>query len=76
MKTFQLFSNFSDLKPNILKCENAGIGSQKEVKMAVCGIKCTDLTTETKKIFGVHFFYNQKLKTEKKFLKSITSKWF
>ena len=67
MKTFKLFSKFSDLKPNILKCENAGIASQKGVRMAVCGIKCTDLTTETKKILGLHFFYNQKLKTQKKF---------
>ena len=54
MKTFKLFSKFSGLKPNILKCEVAGIGSLKGVKMAVCGIKCIDLTTETIKILGVH----------------------
>ena len=65
MKTFKLFSKFSGLKPNILKCEVAGIGSLKGVKMAVCGIKCIDLTTETIKILGVHFSYNQKLKTKK-----------
>ena len=61
MKTFKLFSKFSGLKPNILKCEVAGIGSLKGVKMAVCGIKCIDLTTETIKILGVNFPYNQKL---------------
>ena len=73
MKTFKLFSKFSGLKPNILKCEVAGIGSLKGVKMAVCGIKCIDLTTETIKILGVHFSYNQKLKTQKNFVKSITN---
>ena len=55
MKTFKLFSKFSVLKPNILKCKVAGIGSLKEVKMAVCGIKCIDLKTETIKILSVHF---------------------
>ena len=73
MKTFKLFSKFSGLKPNILKCEVAGIGSLKGVKMAVCGIKCIDLTTETIKILGVHFSYNQKLKTQKNFVKSIAN---
>ena len=31
MKTFKLSSKFSGLKPNILKCEVAGIGSLKGV---------------------------------------------
>ena len=66
MKTFELFSKFSGLKPNILKYEVTGIGSLKGVTMAVCGIECIDLTTETIKILGVHSFYNQKLKTHKK----------
>ena len=65
MKTFKLFSKFSGLKLSILKCEVAGIGSLKGVKMAVCSIKHTDLTTETTKILGVHFSYNQKLKTKR-----------
>ena len=38
MKTFKLFSEFSGLKPNILKCEVAGIGSLKGVKMAVLNV--------------------------------------
>ena len=65
MKTFKLFSKFSDLKLNILKCDVTYIGSLKGVRMAVCDIKCIDLTTETIKILGVHFSYNQKLKTQK-----------
>ena len=40
MKTFKLFSKFSGLKPNILKCDIVDIGSLKEVKIVVCGIKC------------------------------------
>ena len=35
MKTFKLFSKISGLKPNILKCEVAGISSLKGVKIAV-----------------------------------------
>ena len=64
MKTFKLFSKFPGLKPNILKCGVAGIGSLKGVKMAVYGIKCIDLITETIKILGVHFSYSQNLKTK------------
>ena len=62
---FKLFSNFSGLKPNIVKCEVAGIISLKGVRMAVCGIKCIDLTTETTKILGVHFSYKSKVKNKK-----------
>ena len=40
--------------------------------MPVCGIKCGNLTTETIKILGVHFSYNQKLQI-KKIVKSITN---
>ena len=47
MKTFKLFPKFSGLKPNLLKCEVARIGYLKGVKMAVCGIKCINFTTET-----------------------------
>ena len=41
----QSVNYFSSLKINISKCEVAGIGSLQRVKMAVCGIKCTDFTT-------------------------------
>ena len=82
VKTFELFSKFSILKPNILKYKVPGIlkpnilkykvpgiSSLKGVKMAVYGIKCTDLTIETIKILGVHFSYNQTLQTQKSFKK-------
>ena len=71
MKTFKLFSKFSSLKPNILKCEVAD-SSLKRLKMEVCGIKCTDLT-ETIKNLGLYFSYNQKLQIQKNFVESITN---
>ena len=66
MKTFKLFSKFFGLKHNVLKCEVADIGSLKEVKMAVCGIKRIDLTTGTIIILAVHFSNNQKLQIQQK----------
>ena len=46
-KTCKIFWKLYGLEPNILKCDVAGINSLKGVKMAICGIKCSDLTTET-----------------------------
>ena len=34
--------------------------------MTVCGIKCTDLTTQNINILVVHFSYSQKLQIQKK----------
>ena len=75
MKTFRLFWVFfiSSLKTNIAKCEIEGIACLKSVQMALCGIKCIDLTTETIKILVVHFSYNHKLQIRKNFVKSITN---
>ena len=76
MRTFKLFSGCASLKPNILdilKCKVAAIGSLKEVKMAVCIIKCIVLTTETIKVLGVYFSYNKKLQIQKSFVESITN---
>ena len=73
MTTFKLFSKFFGLKPYILKCDLAGLGSLKGVKMTVCSIKCIDLTTENKNILGIHFPYDQKLRIQEKLIKSITN---
>ena len=43
----------------------AGIGSLTGVKMAVCGIKCIDLTTEAIKILVVHISDNRENIREK-----------
>ena len=42
--TINYFSSFTGLKLNLSKCEAAGIGALKGVKVEICGIKCTDLT--------------------------------
>ena len=57
LNTISLFSSFSGLKPNLSKCKVAGIGLLKGVKVAVCGIKCIDLTKDAIKILGFFFFF-------------------
>ena len=61
------------MKPNKSKCEVVGIGALKEAKMALCGIKCTDMRLNTVKILGIHFSYNKKIENDENFLKQITS---
>ena len=73
MKVFHIFSSFSGLKPNKSKCEVAGIGALKGVKMALCGMKCNDLRLNTVNILGIHFSYNKKIENDENFLKQITS---
>ena len=73
MKTFKMFSKFSGLKLNLLKCEITGIDFLKGVKMAVCSVKCIDLTTETTEVLGIRFSYNQNLQTQKNLVKRITN---
>ena len=46
-------------------------GALKGLKVAICGIKCTDLTKEAIKILGVFFFYDKKLQLENNFRKTI-----
>ena len=41
---FHKFPLFSGLKINNTKSEIPGIGVSKDVKMAVCGMKCINLT--------------------------------
>ena len=53
------------------KCEIAGIGVKKGVKMALCGMECIDLTSDVIKILGIYFSYNKKLLQEKNFFNHI-----
>ena len=71
--TFKVFSLFSGLKANFSKCEIAGLGSLKGVLEAVCGLKSINLTTDTIKILGVHFSYNDTLKVQNNFLDTVKS---
>ena len=40
--------------------------------MAVCSLCCIDLNNDTLKILGTHFSFNEKLKEEKSFYKTVT----
>ena len=62
---------FSGLKINNAKCDIAGIGFKKEVKMALSGMDCIDLTEDVLKNLGIYFSYNKKLVQEKNFLNHI-----
>ena len=65
------FSKVSGLRPNIKKCEIAGIGVLKNVNVALCGMKNVNLTEETIKILRVHLSYNKKLQDDRNFCDSI-----
>ena len=67
INSYHIFSRFSGLRPNLSKCEIAGIGVLKGVKVAVCGMQYVDLVLDTIKILGTHFSYNEKLKEERNF---------
>ena len=72
LNNFNITSQFSGLKINKSKCEVAGIGVMKGVKVALCGVECVNLLTNTIKILGIYFSYNKKLENEKNFLDHIT----
>ena len=74
LNIFHKFSLVSGLSPNTTKCEIAGIGTLKGVNVALCGMKCLNLTKETVKILGVHFSYNKKLEHEMNF-QSVLRVW-
>ena len=59
MENFSTFSQYSYLKPNYEKCENAEIQVLKSVKVAVYGMKCVYLFKDTVIITAVHFSYNK-----------------
>ena len=63
-KVFDAFSIYSGLKPNMKKCEIAGIGNLKGVKVALCEVNSIDFARETIKILGLHFSYNKRLREE------------
>ena len=64
--------HFSGLEQNLTKSEIVGVGVLKGVQVPVCGMHCIDLNTDTLKILGTHFSYNEKLKEKKNFYKIVT----
>ena len=71
VEIFNTFSLSSALKPNLKKCEMAGIGALNRVHVAVCGMRCIDLCNEAIKILGNYFSYNSRIKQEYNFLKIV-----
>ena len=71
LNIFHKFSLVSGLSLNTTKCEIAGTSTLKGVLVALCGMKCLNLTKETLKILGVHFSYNKKLEHEMNFQSNI-----
>ena len=67
VETFEELSCFSDLKPNIRKCEIAGLGPLIGVLEAVYGLKTADLTNDAIKILGIQLYYHNETKTAKFF---------
>ena len=65
LKFFDKFSKVSGLKLNKSKCEIAGIGPLKGVRLALCSMQCINLNDQTVKILEIHFFYNKKIEEEK-----------
>ena len=63
---------YSGLKPKLKKSEIAGIGALKGVQMVVCGLHCIDLNNDRLNILGTHFSFNEKIKEEKIFYKTVT----
>ena len=61
----------SQLKPNKEKFEIAGVAILNRVQVALCGMKCINLKSETVKILGVHFLYNKNLEQDKNFYKHL-----
>ena len=72
METFSTFSQYSCLKLNYGKCEIAGLGVLKSVKVAVYSMKCVDLCKDAMRITGIHFSNNKTKQDEKNFLETIS----
>ena len=62
-----IFSHFSGLRRNLKKCEIAGIGVLKGVKVVICSIKCVDLVLHAIRLLGTHFSCDKKLEEERRF---------
>ena len=72
MKTFDIFSTFSGLKPDKSKCEIAGLGALKGVSvefcLEFCGIECIDLMFNVIKILGVYYSYDKNFENQENFI--------
>ena len=68
IKAFDIFWTFSGLKPNKCKCEIAGLGALKGVKLALCGMECIDLMFNSIKVLGVYCSYDKNFEKQENFI--------
>ena len=68
IKSFDMFSKYSGLKLNSSKCEICGIGAKRGEYVALCGMKSIDLVSESIKILGIHYSYNERVRNENNYL--------
>ena len=54
LSSLDQFYTFSGLRPNLSKCEIAGIGVLKNANVALCGLKSVNFTKESMMNLGVH----------------------
>ena len=65
VNNFHIWSCFAGFRPNLSKCEIAGIAVLKGVEEPVCGMQCVYLAFDTTIVLGTDFSYYQKLKAER-----------
>ena len=68
IKTIDIFSTFSGLKPNKSICEIASLGTLEGVKLALCGTECIDLMFNAIKILGVYYSYDENFENQGNFI--------
>ena len=67
-KAFDIFLTFSGLKPNKSKCEIAGLGVLKGVKLALCGMECINLMFNVVKILGLYYLFDKNFENKENFI--------
>ena len=75
MKTFNVFSTFSGLKPKKGKCEIAGLGALKGVKLALCGMEYIDLMFNAIRILGVYYSYDKDFENQENLINLVLRFW-
>ena len=73
VEIFNTFYLFFGLKPNVAKCEIAGVRALKEVQAAVCGARCIDLRNEAVNVLVTYFSCNSRIKGKSNFLEIVSN---
>ena len=70
-ETFASFYKYSGLQLNASNTEICGIGVKRGVEVALCGMKSINLLTDSVKVLGIFFSYNDKILKENNFINVI-----